>query len=188
MVPMRRTAIKKQAEEAIQPRLHPGERIRAGAAVARGPSRPGGAWVLAVAVALIAEGLLGILGPQPTLLSSGMLVAVAAGLPLLAAMFACRPMYIAVSDMRLIGVRMSRLGGAPGRLAFAAWLVDVQVTHHRSGRSGSSVRCQIRGQRGTRLNVERSWYPDFDEVTTQLRRCGAMPECDGPSYPSAANS
>ena len=186
MMPMHRTAIKEQAEEAIQPRLHPGERIRAGAAVARGV--PGGAWVLAVAVALIAEGLLGILGPQPTLLSSGMLVAVAAGLPLLAAMFACRPMYIAVSDMRLIGVRMSRLGGAPGRLAFAAWLPDVHVTHHRSGRSGSSVRCQIRGQRGTRLNVERSWYPDFDEVTTQLRRCGAMPECDGPSYPSAANS
>jgi len=188
MMPVRRTAIKRLAEEAIQPRLHPGERIRAGAAVARGPSRLGGAWVLAVAVALITEGLLGILGPQPTLLSSGMLAAVAAGLPLLAVMFACRPMYIAVSDMRLIGVRMSRLGGAPGRLAFAAWLADVHVTHHRSGRSGSSVRCQIRGQRGTRLNVERSWYPDFAEVTTQLRHCGAMAQWDGPPYSSAASS
>jgi hypothetical protein len=175
-MPVRRTVIKRQAEEAIQPKLHPGERIRAGAAVARGPSRLGGAWVLAVAVALIAEGLLGIFGPQPTLLSSGMLAAVAAGLPLLAAVFACRPMYIAVSDMRLIGVRMSRLGGAPGRLAFAAWLPDVRVTHHQSGRSRSSVRCQIRGQRRTRLNVERSWYPEFDEVTTQLRHCGAMTE------------
>ena len=186
MMPMRRTAIKRQAEEAIQPRLHPGERIHAGAAVARGV--PGGAWVLAVAVALIAEGLLGILGPQPTLLSSGMLAAVAAGLPLLAVMFAGRPMYIAVSDMRLIGVRMSRLGGAPGRLAFAAWLADVHVTPHRSGRSGSSVRCHIRGQRRTRLNVERSWYPDFAEVTTQLRRCGAMAEWDGPPHSSTASA
>jgi hypothetical protein len=180
-MPVRRTAIKRQAEEAIRPRLHPGERIRAGAAVARGPYRPGGAWVLTAAVALIAEGLLGIFGPQPTLLSSGMLAAVAAGLPLLAAVFACRPMYIAVSDMRLIGVRMSRLGGAPGRLAFAAWLADVHVTHHRSGRSGSSVRCQIRGQRRTRLNVERSWCQDFAEVTTQLRDCGALTDWDAPS-------
>ena len=175
-MPGRRTAIKRQAEEAIQPKLHPGERIRAGAAVARGPSRPGGAWGLAVAVALVAEGLLGVFGPQPTLLASGMLAAVAAVLPLLAAVFTCRPMYIAVSDMRLIGVRMSRLGGAPGRLAFAAWLPDVHVTHHRSGKSGSSVRCQIRGQRRTRLNVERSWYPDFAEVTTQLQHYGAMTE------------
>jgi hypothetical protein len=176
---MRRTAIKRQAEEAIRPRLHPGERIRAGTAVACGPARLGGAWVFAVAVALIAEALLGIFGPQPTLLSSGMLAAAAAGLPLLAAVLACRPMYIAVSDLRLIGVRLSRLGGVPGRLAFAAWLADVHVTHHRSGRSGNSVRCQIRGRRGTRLNVERSWYPDFAEVTTQLRRSGAMTECEG---------
>jgi hypothetical protein len=187
-MPMRRTAIKRQAEEAIRARLHPGEQIRAGTAVACGPARPGGACALAVAVALIAEGLLGIFGPQPTLLSSGMLAAVAAGLPLLTAVFACRPMYIAVSDLRLIGVRLSRLGGAPGRLAFTAWLADVHVTHHRSGRAWASVRCQIRGQRRTRLNVERSWRPDFAEVTTQLRHCGAMTEWDRPPYPSAANS
>jgi hypothetical protein len=186
-MPMRSTAIKRQAEEAIQPRLHPGERILAGAAVACGPTRPGGAWVFAVAVALIAEGLLGIFGPQPSLLSSGLLAAIAAGLPLLAAVFVCRPMYVAVSDMRLIGVRLSRLGAAPGRLAFAALLADVRVTDHRSARSGSSVRCEIRGRRRTRLNVERSWHPEFAEVTTNLCHLGAMTEWDRP-YPSAANS
>ncbi len=187
-MPVRRTAIKRQAEEAIRPRLQPGERILAGAAVACGPTRSGGAWVFAVAVALVAEGLLGIFGPQPSLLSGGLLAAVAAGFPLLAVAFACRPMYIAVSDLRLIGVRLSRLGGAPGRVAFAALLADVRVTAHRSGRSGRSVRCEIRGQRRTRLNVERSWYPDFAEVTTQLRHCGAVTEWDLPPYPPVANS
>ncbi len=187
-MPTHRTAVKRQAEEAIQPRLHPGERILAGTAVACGPARPDAAWAVAVAVALVAEGLLGVFGPQPSVLFSGLLAAIAAGVPLLAAVFTCRPMYVAVSDMRLIGLPLSRLGGAPGALAFAALLADVRVTDHRSGRSGISVRCEIRGRRRTRLNVERSWYPDFADVTTQLRQCGAMTEPERTPYPSGANS
>jgi hypothetical protein len=188
MMQVRRTAIKRQAEEAIRPVLHPGERTRAGAAVACGPSRWKGAWLSAVALALVAEGLLGIFGPQPSLLSAGLLAAVGAGLPLLALLFASRPMYIAVSDQRLIGLRLSRLGGAPGRLAFEAPLADVRITGHRSGRSGNSVRCEIRGRKRTRLNVERSWFADFAEVTMALWHSGAMTEWDRLPYPTAANS
>jgi hypothetical protein len=175
-MPVRRMAIKGQAEEAIRPMLQPGERTRAGAAVACGPSRSTGAWVSAVAFALVAEVVVGIFGPPPSLLSGGLLAAIGVGLPLLAVHLACRPMYIAVSDQRLIGLRLSRLGGAPGRLAFAAPLADVRITGHRSGRSGRSVRCEIRGRRRTRLNVERSWYPDFAEVTMELWHSGAVTE------------
>lgn len=184
---VRRTAIKRQAEDAIRPMLQPGEWTRAGAAVACGPSRWDGVWVAAVALALIAEGLVSLFGPQPNLLSGSLLAAVGVGFPLLAAGLAPRPMYIAVSDQRLIGLRLSRLGSAPGRLAFAAPLSDVRITDHRRGRSRSSVRCDIRGRKRTRLNVERAWYPDFAEVTTNLRHMGAMTEWDLP-YPSAANS
>jgi len=185
---VRRTAIKQQAETAIRPVLQPGEQIRAGTAVARGPSRSSAAWVIAVAVALVAEAVLGIFDSQPSLLSGGLLPVLAAAVPLLAVTFACRPMYIAVSDLQLIGVRLSRLGGAPGRLAFAAPLADVRITNHRSGRSGRSVRCEIRGRRRARLNVERSWYPDFAQVTTELWHFGAVTEWDRMPYASAANS
>ncbi len=147
---VRRMAIKRQAEDAIQPMLQPGERILAGSAVACGPSRSSGAWVPALGLALVAEALVGIFGPQPSLLSVGLLAAIGAGFPILAVHFAYRPMYIAVSDQRLIGLRLSRLGGAPGRLAFAAPLTDVRIRGHRSGRSRSSVRCEIRGRTRTR--------------------------------------
>jgi hypothetical protein len=187
-MPVRTTAIKRQAEDAIQPMLYPGERTRAGAAVACGPSRSSGAWVCAVAIALVAEGLVGIFGPQPSLLSGGVLAAIGAGFPILAVHFAYRPMYIAVSDQRLIGLRLSRLGGAPGRLAFAAPLTDVRIRDHRSGRSRSSVRCEIRGRTRTRLNVERPWYPDFAHVTMELRHFGAVTDWDLPPYLSVANS
>jgi len=185
---VRRTAIKRQAEDAIRPMLQPGERTRAGAAVACGPSRSSGAWVCAVAIALVAEGLVGIFGPQPSLLSGGLLAAIGAGFPILAVHFAYRPMYIAVSDQRLIGLRLTRLGGAPGRLAFAAPLTDVRIRGHRSGRSRSSVRCEIRGRTRTRLNVERPWYPDFAHVTMELRHFGAVTDWDLPPYLSVANS
>lgn len=182
MTLLRRTAIKRQAEDAIRPMLEPGERTRAGAAVACGPTRWGIVWVAAVALALIGEGLAGIFGPQSNLLSGSLLAAVGVVLPLLAFGMAPRPLYIAVSDQRLIGLRLSRFGGAPGRLAFAAPLRDVRVTRHRSP---GSVRCEIRGRKRTRLNVERPWDPDFAEVTTALHYSGVMTD---PPYPSAANS
>ena len=187
-MPAGRMAIKRQAENAIRPVLRPGERTRAGAAVACGPSRLRGAWVSAVTLALVAEAAVGIFGPQPSLLSDGLLAAIGAGLPLLAVHLAFQPMYIAVSDQRLIGLRLSRLGGAPGRLAFAAPLTDVRIRGHRSGRSRSSVRCEIRGRTRTRLNVERPWYPDFAHVTMELRHFGAVTDWDLPPYLSVANS
>ena len=186
-MPVRRTAIKRQAEDAIRPMLQPGEQTRAGAAVACGPTRWGSVWVAAVAIALVAEGLTGIFGPQSNLVSGSLPAAVGVGFPLLAIGMASRPIYIAVSDQRLIGLRLSRFSGEPGRLAFAAPLADVRITGHRSRRSESSVRCEIRGRKRTRLIVERSWYRDFSEVTTALRHSGAMMECD-PPYPSSASS
>jgi hypothetical protein len=180
---VRRTAIKRQAEDAIRPMLQPGEQTRAGAAVACGPSHLGGAWVSALTLALAAEAVIGLFGPQPSLLCDGLLAAIGVGFPLLAVHLAFRPMYIAVSDQRLIGVRLSRLGGAPGRLAFAAPLADVRITGHRAGRAASSVRCEIRGRKRTRLNIERSWYGDFAEVTVALWHCGAVTEWDRLPYP-----
>ena len=187
-MPARRAAIKRQAEDAMRPVLQPGERVLAGAAVACGTSWWQGAWIGAVGLALVAEGLAGLFGPQPTLLSGSLPAAVGVGFPLLAAGLAYRPMYVAVSEQRLIGWRLSRLGRTPGRLAFAAPMADIRITDHRRGRSGVSVRCEIRGRRRTRLNVHRSWYPDFAEVTTTLRHSGALTEWDLPRYPSAANS
>src|ERR1700730_18354857 len=111
---VRRMAIKRQAENAIQPMLQPGERILAGSAVACGPSPSSGAWVPALVLALFAEALVRILGPQPSLLSVGLLAAIGAGFPILAVYLAWRPMFVAVSDQRLIGLRLSRVGGAPG--------------------------------------------------------------------------
>jgi hypothetical protein len=184
---IRRTAIKQQAEDAIRPMLHPGERTRAGAAVACGPTRWGSLWVAAVVLALIAEGLVSIFGPQSNVLSGSLPAAVGVGFPLLAIGMASRPMYIAVSDQRLIGLRLSRLSSTPRRLAFAAPMADIRITDHRRGRSRSSVRCEIRGRMRTRLNVERSWYPEFTELTTALQHSGAMTEWD-PPYPCAANS
>jgi hypothetical protein len=183
-MPARRTAIKRQAEDAIRPMLEPGERTRAGAPVACGPTRWGIVWVAAVTFALIAEGLTGIFGPQSNLLSGSLPAAVGVAFPLLAIGMAPRPMYIAVSDQRLIGLRLSRFGGAPDRLAFAAPLGEVRVTRHRSP---GSVRCEIRGRKRTRLNAEPPWYPDFAEVTTALRYSGVMTESDTPTR-SAANS
>jgi hypothetical protein len=185
---VRRRAIKRQAEDAIRPMLQPGERTRAGVAVASGLCRPGGAWSIALALTLVAEVVVGIFGPQPTLLSFGLLAAIGAGFPLLAVHFTRRPMYIAVSDQRLIGLRLSRLGGVPGRLAFTAPLADVRITDHRTGRSGSSVRFEIRGRKRTRLNVERCWYPDFAELTTELGHFGAMTGWGWPPHASVASS
>ena len=187
-MPVRRMAIKRQAEDAIQPMLQPGERILAGSAVACGPSQSSGAWVSAVALALVTEVLVGIFGPQPSLLSASLLAAIGVGFPILAVYFAWRPMFVAVSDQRLIGLRLSRLGGAPGRAAFAAPLHDVRITGHRSGRSRSSVQCEIRGRKRTRLNVERPWYPDFADVTMKLRHFGAVNEWGLPPYFSLATS
>jgi hypothetical protein len=180
----RRTAIKRQAEDALRPMLEPGERTRAGAAVACGPTRWGVVWVAAVVLALVAEGLTGIFGPQSNLLSGSLPAVVGVLFPVLAIGIAPRPMYIAVSDQRLIALRLSRFGGAPGALAFAAPLGEVRVTRHRSP---GSVRCEIRGRKRTRLNVERPWHKDFAEVTTALRYSGVLTEPD-PTYPSAANS
>jgi len=187
-MPAGRMAIKRQAENAIRPVLRPGERTRAGAAVACGPSRLRGAWVSAVTLALVAEAAVGIFGPQPSLLSDGLLAAIGAGLPLLAVHLAFQPMYIAVSDQRLIGVRLSRFGGAPGRVAFAAPMTDVRISGHRSGPSGTSVRCDIRGRKRTRLNVDRSWFTDFAAVTMELWHSGVVTEWNPPPYFSAASS
>jgi hypothetical protein len=186
-MPVRGTAIRQQAEDAVRRELEPGERILAGAAVASGPSRWNGAWVIAVSLALVAEALVGLFGPAPSLLSGGLVAVIAVGLPLLAMYLACRPMYIAVSDTRLIGLRLSRHAGTPRRVAFDGMLGEVRITNQRYGRYGGSVRCEIRGQKKTRLNVERSCYPEFAGVTAELRRCGALTEWDRPPY-SPANS
>lgn len=105
----------------------------------------------------------------------------------LSLLFLPRPMYVAVTGRRLICCRLSRLGSAPARLAFAAPLADVRIARHRSGRLSSSVRCEIAGQRGIRWDIGRAWPQDFAQVDLLLARSGAYTASD-PPYPSAANS
>src|SRR5260370_5680391 len=95
-MPVRRMALKRQAEDAIAPMLEPGERILAGSAVACGPSQSPGAWGSAVALAPVTAGLGGIFGPQPSPLSASLLAAIGLRFPVLLLYFASPPLFLSV--------------------------------------------------------------------------------------------
>ncbi len=110
--------------------LQPGERIAAGLAVTSDPSRWGVAVLLAVALALTAASLVSLLGP---LNASPVIVLALPGLGL-GMQFLPRPMYVAVTDRRLICIRISRLHGKLGRPAFAVPFAAPRVLNNRSGK------------------------------------------------------
>ena len=110
--------------------LQPGERIAAGWAVTSDPSRWGVAVLLAVALALTAASLVSLLGP---LNASPVIVLALPGLGL-GMQFLPRPMYVAVTDRRLICIRISRLHGKLGRPAFAVPFAAPRVLNNRSGK------------------------------------------------------
>jgi hypothetical protein len=182
-----RAAVKRRAEEAFSRELQPGEHVVAGAAGTSGPSRWGTAVLLAAALALAAAGLVSFIGPQPGLLSGPLPGGLALPLLILGIQFLPRPMYVAVTDRRLICCRLSRLRSTPRRLAFAVPLADLRIVNHRSGRYGSSVRCEIPGHKRIRLAVGRAGHNDFAGVDMTLARSGAFTKQD-PPFPSVTKS
>jgi hypothetical protein len=175
-----RVALRRRAEEALRDGLQPGERIAAGAAVTSDPSRWGAAALLVAALTVTAAGLASLLGPLP----AGPVSALALPVLGLGIQFLPRPMYIAVTDRQLICCRLSRLRTTPGRQAFAGPLADLRIASYRSGKYGTSIRCEIPGRKPILLQVGRAGRKDFAEVDMVLALSGAFAKLD-PPYPSA---
>lgn len=178
---MKKAALKRRAEEALSHDLQP-ERIAGSSAVTSNPSRWGAATLLAAAVALTAAGVANLVGPLP---AGPFIPALAGGLGL-GNQFLPRPMYVAVTDTRLICCRLSRLRGTLGRQVFAVPLTDLRILNYRSGKYGTSIRCDVPGRKPVLLRISRAWVKDFAEVDAVLARSGAFAKLD-PPYPSAEN-
>jgi hypothetical protein len=129
-----KVALRQQAADRLRHDLQQGERIAVGSAVTSDPSRWGAGVVLVVALALIAAGLLSLLGPLPASPVIGLALPVLG----LGVQFLPRPVYLVVTDRRLICSRVSRLRGTPGRRAFAVPLADLRILSYRSSKYGAS--------------------------------------------------
>jgi hypothetical protein len=173
-------ALKRRAEEALRHDLQPGERIAVGSAVTSDPSRWGAAALLVAALVLTAAGLANLVGPLP----AGPVIALALPIVGLGIQVLPRPMYVAVTGRRLICYRLSRLRSTPGRPAFAVPLAELRIVSYRSGKYGTSIRCEIPGRKPMMLHVGRAGRKDFAEVDMVLARSGAFAKLD-PPYPSA---
>ena len=175
---MNRALLKRRAAEALRHDLQPGERIVADSAVTSDPSRWAAAVLLTVAVALTAAGLVSLLSPP----AAGPVFAI--GLPVLGLgiQFLPRPMYVAVTDRRLICIRVSRLRSTPRRGAFAMPLADIRILNSRSSNHGASIQCEIPGGKPILLHVGRAGRKEFAEVETVLARSGAFAKLE-PPYP-----
>lgn len=178
---MNRVALKRQAEEALRHDLQPGERIAVGSAVTSDPSRWAAAALIAAALAEGAAGLASLLGP----LSAGPVIVLTLPVLGLGVQFLLRPMYVAVTDRRMICYRLSRLRRTLGRAEFAVPLADLRIVNYRSGRLGTSIRCEIAGRKPILLHADRAGRKDFAEVEMVLARSGAFAKLD-PAYPSLA--
>ena len=182
---MKSVAVRQRAEEALSRKLQPGELMGAGVAVTSGPSRWGIAALLAAASASFAAGLADLLAAHPSPLLDGPVIGLALPVLGLCGYFLTRPGYIVVTTQRLVCLRLSRLRGRPGRLAFAVPLADLRVTSYRAGAHRSVIQCEIPGPRLIRLRVGRSGRQDFARVTGLLARSGALSRLDPPN-PAAA--
>lgn len=180
---MNKVVLRQQAEDRVQHDLQPGECIAACSAVTSDPSRWAAAVLLAVALALIAAGMLSMRGPWPTSPVVGLLgTFLGLGVQLLP-----RPMYLVITDRRVIGSRVSRLRGRPGRTAFAVPLTDLRILDYRSGKYRASLRIEVSGSKPILMHWGRAGRKDFAEVEGVLARSGAVAKLD-PPYPSAENS
>src|ERR1700685_2810592 len=109
------SAVSRQAEEVVRRELQPGEHVASGAEVTFDPSRWAVAAFLALAIAVVALGLVSLFGPLPGTPAGGF----AALLLPLGIVFLPRRMFVVVTSQRLICLRLSRFGRAPRQLAFA---------------------------------------------------------------------
>jgi len=135
-----------------------------------------------LAVALTTAGLVSLLGR----LSAGPVIAIVLPVLGLGIQLLPRPMYVVVTDRRLICSRMSRLRRTPGRPAFAGPLADLRILNYRSSNYGASIRCEIPGHKPILLHVGRAGRQDFAGVEMVLARSGAFAKLD-PPYPAAEN-
>lgn len=146
-------------------------------------SRQGAAVLLVVALALIAAGLASLLSHLP----ATPVVALLGTFLGLGVQFLPRPMYLVVTDRRLICSRVSRLRGTPPRRAFAVPLADLRILDYRPGKYGASLRCEIPDRKPILLRWGRAGRKDFAEVEKVLARSGAFAKLD-PPYPWPENS
>ncbi|HTW03355.1 MAG TPA: hypothetical protein VMF87_23835 [Streptosporangiaceae bacterium] len=174
---MNKMVLEQKAEDELRRDLLPGEQVAVGSIVTSDPSRWGAAVLAAVSLALVVVGLLTLLGP----LSGGPFMAVAP-FALGLGVFLPRPMYVAVTDRRLICSRMSRFRRRPGRLAVALPLADLRILNYRRSKSGASIRCEIPGGKPVTLHWSRARRADFARVELALARSGAFATLD-PPYP-----
>lgn len=175
---MNRAALQRQAAEALRHDLQPGERFAVGAVVTSDPSRWAMAALLTMAVVLTTVGLLSLLGPLP----ASPVIAMGAPALGLSIQFLHRPMYVVVTDRRMICIRMSRFRSTARRPALAAPLADVRILSYRSGHYRASIRCEVPGRKAILLHVSRAGRKDFAEVEMALARSGAFAKLD-PPYP-----
>jgi hypothetical protein len=158
-----------------------GEQVAVGSKVTSDPSRWCAAVLGAFSLALAAVGLLTLFGPlSPSpFMATGLLV-LGLGVP-----FLPRPMYVVVTNQRLICSQMSRFRGRPMRPAVAVPLADLQILNYRHSKFGASIRCEIRGGKPVVLHWGRARRADFGRVEMVLTRSGAFAKSD-PPYPTQA--
>jgi len=177
-----RTAVSRQAEDALRHELQPGEYVASSAEVTSDPSRWSAAAFLALAIAVVAVGLVSLFGPLPGSPAGGF-----GGILLpLGIVFLPRPMFVMVTSQRLICLRLSRFRRAPQQLACAVPLADVRIVKYRPGKYVSSIQCEIPGRKRIRLNADRAGREDFAKIEEALARSGAFAKLD-PPWPAAAN-
>jgi hypothetical protein len=174
-----RVARKWQAQEALGRDLQPGERIAVGSLVTSRPSRRGFGVLFALSLVEVAAGLEGLLGP----LQAGPVTVLASLSSVGLGVLLWHPMYVAVTDRRLICCQLSRLRGTPRRSMLTVPLADLRIVNYRSGKYATSVWCEFPGRKPVLLQAGRA---EFDEVDRALARAGAYSKLD-PPYPPAGN-
>jgi len=158
--------------------LLPGEQVVAGLTVTSSPTRWGAAVLGVLSLAFAAAGLLMMFGP----LSPSPLMA--AGLPLLGlgVQFLPRPMYVAVTDQRLLCSRKPRFHSRPRRPVVAVPLAELRILNCQFRGLGASIRIAVPDRRPITLRWARARRADFTQVEDALVRAGAFARSD-PAYP-----
>jgi hypothetical protein len=175
---MNKVVLEQKAEDELRRDLLPGEQVAVGSIVTSDPSRWGAAVLAAVSLALVVVGLLSWFGP----LSGGPFVAAVLPALGLGVQFLPRPMYVAVTDRRLICRRVSRFRGRPRRPAAAVALADLRILNYRRGKFGASIRCEIPEGKPITLHWGRARRANFAQFEMALARSGAFAKLD-PPYP-----
>jgi hypothetical protein len=175
---MNTVVLRQKAADEFRRELLPGEQVAVGSMVTSDPSRWSAAVLGMACLALAADGLLSLFGSLPGS------PAVAVALPVLGLgfQFLPRPIYVVVTDRRLICTPMSRFRHRSSRPVIAVPLPDLRIMDYRHGRFGASIRCEIPGRKAIVLHWGRASRADFAEVEMVLARSGAFANVD-PPYP-----